>query len=269
MINFADYFLCMRVLLFLLGLLMTVPTFAQRGLNLQGGVMGGLSFISPQNHYDNPTFELDYVNTLGYNGSFSVGYGFRRSPLGLQAEVAYTAINQNYKGTFSPGYNLPNNQVHEKEVKLNYISTTIFMRYAPKLGGTYVIDKKVQLHVLLGIQLSVLAAAKGAYSINGTVKKFPEEFNFNPFVNPDYAYQNYAPVTKETDYYSRINSSLVLQAGIDWFVSDKFCISPAIRGQVSFNDINAKPYRIHDDYKASRAFLGGLYIGVGYFFSRG
>jgi hypothetical protein len=239
---------------------------AQRGFNFQAGAMGGLSFISPQNHYDNPTFELDYVNSIGFSGQAAIGYGFKRS-FGLMAEVGYQQINQKYDGQFSPGFDLPNNQKHNKEVNLSYITTSFLVRYTPNLADDYVLDTKVQMHLVSGLQIGLLSGAKAEYTVDGNKVDFP--VNFNPFVNTDFAYEGYPIETDAKAYFTKTNLSFVLQFGMDWFITEKLSLSPALRGHVSLLDINNKDYRIHDTYKASRVFYGGLYIGMCYFFSRG
>lgn len=239
---------------------------AQRGFNFQAGAMGGLSFISPQNHYDNPTFELDYENSIGYSGQAAIGYGFKKS-FGLMAEVGYQQINQKYSGQFSPGFTLPNNQQHKKEVNLSYITTSFLVRYTPNLADDYVLDNKVQMHFITGFQIGLLSGAKASYSVDGNKVDFP--VNFNPFVNTDFAYEGYPIQTDAKAYFTKINLSYVLQVGMDWFITDKLALSPGIRGHVSLMDVNNKDYRIHDTYKASRVFYGGLYLGMSYFFSRG
>jgi hypothetical protein len=62
--------------------------------------------------------------------------------------------------------------------------------------------------------------------------------------------------------------NLLIDLGFDWYITDRFYINPAFRGQVSLIDINAKDYRNHDQYEASHLFLGGLQVGIGYFFTK-
>lgn len=124
MIESVRHFLLISALFFAL------PVTAQKGFQIHGGGTAGISLIAAQNDYDNSFYELDYANTLGYSGGLTLGYGFKRSIVGVATEFSTTGIRQQYKGKFSPGLGFTGKGEHEKNVSLQYYNVGFYTRLA-------------------------------------------------------------------------------------------------------------------------------------------
>lgn len=248
----------------LLALLFSEMASAQKGLQLHLGGTGGLTFIAAQNTYDNNFYELDYKNTLGYSTGVTVGYGFKRSIASFQAEGGITSIRQNYTGAFRPGLGFTGKGEHEKKVDLQYYHIGFYTRLATAFKDDFVYDTKVQGHILTGIQMAFLGNANVDYYLDGNLEPYPSKIR--PYQDESYPY---TPVENDKDLFRTFAMTYVLQIGLDLFITDKLAVSPAIRGHVSMWDINKKEYSNHEQYKTSRFFIGGMYLGVAYFFGRG
>lgn len=250
-------------LFLLILLLLAKNVHAQRGLMIQTGAAGGLSFIAAQNHYDNSNYQLNYQNTPGFSGSFGVGYGFRPD-LGIMVEAGYQRIRQDYTNQFSPGLGFQGPGVHNKAMDLSYYQLGLYGRFSMSFVDDYVYDAKLQGYIAAGFQLGWLGQAKMDYVLDGNVEPYPSKIR--PYVDEDYPY---APVANDKDLFTPLAIAFALHVGLDWFIVDKLAISPSLRANASLTDINAKAYRKHEDYKASRYFFGGFFLGVSYYFNRG
>jgi hypothetical protein len=250
--------------LLLFALLFNEIALAQKGFHLHVGGTGGLTYVAAQNTYDNNFYELDYKNTFGYSAGATAGYGFKRSIASIQAEGGMTAIRQNYTGQFRPGLGFTGKGEHEKKVALNYIHIGVYTRLATAFKDDYVYNTKVQGHLLTGFQMAFLSNANVEYYLDGNLEPYPSKIR--PYQDENYPY---TPVEDDKDLFSKFAMTYVVQVGVDLFITEKLAISPAIRGHVAMWDINKKEYSNHDQYKASRFFIGGMYVGVAYFFGRG
>jgi len=235
---------------------------AQEGFQVMAGGAAGISYIAPQNHYDNDFYELDYKTTLGYNGGLAFGYGFS-DLISVIAEGSYAQFHQKYAGSFSPGYGAGKLE-HSKDLKLSYYNLGFYAKFATSFKDDYVYDTKLQGYAMAGFQMSKLGNAKQEYILNGAKIEYPTKII--PYPAEGYPY---APVSDPKVLFTPWAVSFVANIGVDWFVTEKLAISPAIRGQISLSDINSKNYRVHDPYKASRTIFAGLYLGITYYINRG
>jgi opacity protein-like surface antigen len=251
--------------LILLAVLMCLSgsSFAQRGWQVQVGAGGGLTYIAAQNHYDNGNYQLNFNSTIGYSGIIGVGYGFN-SNMGLILEGGMLQINQKWENKFRPGLGFVGEGIHKKEANLTYFNIAPQMRFATNFVDDYVMDAKLQGYIQTGFQLSFLGAAQMEYDLDGNIEPYPSKLR--PYNATDYPY---SPVSNDKDLFTNLALAFTLQIGLEYFVADKFSINLGLRGQASMTDINAKAYREHDEYKASRYFFGGLYLGLGYYINRG
>lgn len=235
---------------------------AQEGIHLSAQGIGGLSLVSPQNHYDNSFYELDYKYKMGFGGQFNIGYGFDPH-FALVLATGFQSYHQEYKGDFSPGLGAPP-QSHMKDIKLNYLNIGLLAKYSNTFQDAYVYDVKAQLVIKGGLMMSKLIGAEVTYNANGVDIPYPSKLI--PYTAIDYPY---APVTEDKDLFTDWTLSFVLNLGTDIFLSPKIAISPSIQTQISLLDINNKNYRKHDAYKASRTIFGGLNLGFTYYLNRG
>lgn len=244
-------------------LLVFEMAWSQKGVQLHLGGTGGFSFLAAQNTYGNNFYELDYKNTFGYGAGATIGYGFKGSIASIQAEVGFTSIRQDYKGRFRPGLGFTGNGEHDKNVALQYYHIGFYTRLATAFKDDFVYETKVQGHVLTGIQMAFLSNANVEYYLDGNLEPYPSKIR--PYQDENYPY---APVKDDKDLFRRFAMTYVLQVGLDLFITDKLAVSPAIRGHVAIWDINKGEYSLHEQYKASRFMLGGMYVGMAYFFGR-
>ncbi len=238
-----------------------VKSYAQEGMQLSGNAIVGIGMISPQNHYDNPYYELDYKYRIGYGANVKVGYGFT-DIISLVFIGGYQNFHQKYTGQFNPGFGAPT-QNHEKDVKLNYVDMGLLAKFATSFQGAYVYDVKAQLVVSTGFLVRKMIAADVQYLTNGTEVSYPQLLY--PYTNPAYPY---TPVSDSKDLYTKWGLSYVINVGADIFLTNNLAFTPAIEGQLALLDINAKNYRHHNEYKSSRTLFGGLTLGMTYYFSR-
>lgn len=252
---------CVFVLVIIIVQSLGINVYAQEGLQISAGGFGGLGIVAPQNHFDNPYYELDYKYKLSYGGQANVGYGFS-DLFALVLSVGYQQVNQGYSGEFSPGMGAPR-QVHEKNVRLNYTNIGLLAKFTASFQDAYVYDTKAQFFAMGGFLLNRLIGADLNYIANGVSMPYPSKLI--PYPAAGYPYD---PVTDAQSLFSDWGLSFVVHLGADIFLSEKFAITPAIQGQAAILDINNKNYRKHDNYKVSRTLFGGLNIGVTYYLSR-
>lgn len=235
--------------------------YAQEGMQLSGNAVVGIGMVSPQNHYDNPYYELDYKYRMGYGANVKVGYGFT-DIISVVFSGGYQHFHQKYVGDFRPGLGAPP-QSHEKDIKLNYVDLGLLVKFATSFQGAYVYDVKAQLVVTTGFLVRSLIGSDISYIANGTEVSYPQALI--PYTNPNYLY---TPVSEGNGLYTKWGLSYVINVGADIFLTDRLAFTPAIEGQLALLDINAKNYRQHKEYKASRTLFGGLTLGMTYYFNR-
>lgn len=235
--------------------------YAQEGLQLSGNVMTGIGMVSPQNHFDNPYYELDYKYKIGYGANVKLGYGFT-DIISLIFTGGYHHFSQKYVGEFRPGFGAPP-QNHEKNVKLDYIDMGLLAKFATSFQGAYVYDVKAQLVVSTGFLVRKLVGADVKYVANDVEVGYPQLLY--PYTNPVYPY---TPVTDDKNLFTKWSLAYIINVGADIFLTDKLAFTPAIEGQIAILDINSKNYRHHNEYKASRTLFGGLSVGLTYYINR-
>ena len=256
-------FLQLRDIVFIIVFQLFVSTLhALEGMQISAHGIGGIGLVSPQNHYDNSFYELDYKYKIGIGGQFNVGYGFTHRVSAILA-TGFQNYHQQYTGEFSPGLGAPN-QSHLKDINLGYLNIGLLAKYATTFQDAYVYGSKAQLVLMGGIMASNLISAKVSYKANGEEVAYPSKLI--PYTSEEYPYE---PFTKGKDLYTKWALSFVLNIGADVFLSDKIAISPSIQTQISLLDINNKNYRVHETYKASRTIFGGLNLGITYYINRG
>jgi len=242
-------------LLFFLGY---SPLSAQKGFY---GTLGGninISYVAPQNTYGVNNAELDYVFESGYSGNIRLGYNWHEM-LGIGLEASYLSGGQQYRDKIKLGPGQPRLQ-HDKLVRLNYITITPLFRVSPILEkNIYREERKFKFVMAVGPQVGILTGANVDYQIDGVDIPYP--IQGIPGVP-------YSPQMDDKKLYEDISVNLLFDFGFDWYISEKFFMNTAVRGQFSLTDINAKEYRNHDQYDASHLFLGGLQVGFGYYFTQ-
>lgn len=245
----------MKKILFIIVLLISVNgVSAQEGWYMSFNAQANASYIMNQNSYGAP--ELNYETTIGGGGNIAAGVNFNPE-LGLQLNGGITKGGQKYKDEFKLG---PKQfERNERDIDLTYLTVGLLFRYSPILPRQqYIDDPKIKMVIAVGPQIDWLAKADVVY------KRAMDEVGY-PFPQPDLGYK---AVGYDKDLYQKLVISGVLSIGIDYLVSEKFFINAALRTEVGFNDINAKAYRKHEGYGASRIFNPGIQFGLGFYFNR-
>lgn len=238
-----------------------LPAQSQEGwqINLSGN--GGVGFVAPQNHYGNDYYELDYQLKPSFGAHAYLGYGWNDN-ISTQLILGYQSFAQGYKGDFRPGLGAPP-QFHTKNIDLDYAQVGALVKFATSFKDAYVYDSKVQLIVSTGFIYGHLLKAAVEYIANDVKMPYPSKLI--PYTDPNYPY---TPVSQSKDLYRPWTLNFVLNAGTDIFLTEQFALTALIHGQASILDINAKDYRKHDGYKASRVLTGGLQLGLTYYINR-
>lgn len=236
-------------------------SFAQEGWQVNASANGGIGFVAPQNHYGNDFYELDYKLKPSFGGHAYIGYGWN-DIISTQLLIGYQKYSQGYKGDFSPGLGAPQ-QHHEKSIQLDYVQVGALVKFATSFQDAYVYDSKAQLVVSTGFVYGQLLKSNVEYIANDVIMPYPSKLI--PYTDPNYPY---APVSDSKKLYQPWTLNFVLNAGVDIFLTEQLALTALINGQASILDINAKEYRQHDAYKASRVLNGGLQLGLTYYINR-
>ncbi|MCO5248965.1 MAG: hypothetical protein M9887_08460 [Chitinophagales bacterium] len=253
------YFKLFAVLFFL-----SLYANAQQGFQMFVGPAIGLGIISPQNHYGNEHYELDYKFSPAFGGGINIGYGFKKL-VSLHLSTTYQQFNQKYADKFSPGFG-DLNQSHRKTVNQSYAEIGLMVKITQLLGDSYIYDRGVQIFATTGFVLGRLLSANLHYYVkkDGMEEvEIPYPGNISPYTSSPYQ-----PTTNDKELFTNWILLWNLNLGMDVFLNEKLTFTPSILGQVGLTDINAKKYRVHTPYKSSRVFFGGINLGMTVFFNR-
>lgn len=265
-----------RVLVIILGVL-SLNCYAQKGFyaGFSGNV--GTSIVANQNLYGvkfqylnkDKTFDPAHKLTIGYGGLAKIGYNFS-PPIGLQFELGYQSRGQNYDDTDGQNVN------HQKEIKLNYITTGVYFRYTSIFRKNfYKKEQKVRLALTIGPQFNVLVGASQQYSLYGdnfsTFNLDYENIDY-PAPAPDLPFwtspYNFTTEDDDKKLYKSLDVGILGRIGVDIYPKPWFFISPTITSYLSLTDINAEEYTTHSGYGASRNIAVGFEIGFGFYVNR-
>lgn len=242
-------------ILWLLILLAAFPLSAQEGF--YGALTGSVnaSYVTPQNTYGVNNAQLDYGFEGGYGGGLRLGYNWHEM-YGFGFEAGYVSGGQQYRDRIVLGPGQPRLR-HDKLVRLNYVTVTPLFRLSPKLEkNVYKQEQKLKFVMAIGFPIGIMTGANVEYQIAENDVPYPLTISA------------YDPVEDDKKLFEPLSVGLLLDLGFDWYITERFYINPGFRGQLTFTDINAKDYRNHAEYKASRLFMAGLQVSVGYFFVR-
>jgi hypothetical protein len=232
---------------------------AQYGMMVGARMAVGASYYTPQNNYGLFNRELDYKFNPGYNAGMRFGFGINKFHA-LLGEFNYNKQGQQYHDQFSTGRNKPKETI-DKDIDLNYMGGAIMYRFSPLTKNQKTKkykDIKGRLYLMGGVGINKLLSADVVYFRNEVVDN----------AYPTNATYGYAGVTEDKDLFMPIDVNLLAEVGGEIFVNKtkNFAIEPAFRMQFGLNDQNAKAFRIHDAYNASRNLFFGLQVGFIYFF---
>lgn len=263
---------------------LSAPSVAQEGFYL--GVTGnvGASMVTNQNDYGvlwnvpgKRDFELAYRGTIGYGGGLKFGYNFAPQ-FGMELHLGYQDRGMRYRDTDV------NDVTHRRTTDADYVYFALPFRYTSILKrNRFKQFQRVRLAIVAGPQIGILAGGGLEYTLE-TDGDFPlvpnstfddETVNF-PFPSsslvegfPPYyeAFYTNQPES-DRDLYSTVDFGLMFMIGVDIYATEWFYISPGITGYLGVTDINAKAYRDHSGYSASRHAAIGFGLSVGFYLSQ-
>lgn len=258
--------------IFFIGLIIlsTSVAFAQKGGIISVGATPGLSYMLAQNTYylNENAKELDYKPKFSYHVFVEGGYNFKEQH-GVLATVSFCQEGQKYKDDFKWKLYPALIGTHTKNVDFKYMGFGLLYRYSPTLPGQreHILtgDYHWRMKVVAGFEVDVLMKAGMTYKI--------DKDNSGNIVNYGYpipaAYGGYGayepnPTSDYKSYFKPIQGVGVIRYGFDYVFSNNMFIGVAFETKIGLNDINAKAYRDHPKYNASRNYFFGLNLEVGY-----
>jgi hypothetical protein len=267
-------------------LCVSTVAFAQKGGSISIGATPGLSYMLAQNTYylaDN-TKELDYRPKFSYHLVLQGGYNFKEQH-GIVAYVNYCDEGQRYQDEFKYKIYPALVGTHKKSVDFKYMGLGVLYRFAPLLAGQKQHIRSAIPHfrmkLLAGIETDVLLNAQMKYTVDlnnsGNVVNYGYPIPYQipgypvpapPNGQPGYGFSGYSPNGSDNykSYFKTLQAVLVVKYGFDYIFNNNMYIGVALETKFGLNDINAKPYRIHPDYKKSKNYFFGLNFELGYVF---
>jgi hypothetical protein len=245
----------------------------QKGGTISIGATPGLSYMLAQNAYylaDN-TKELDYKPKFSYHIFVQGGYNFKEQH-GIVAFANYCDEGQKYKDEFKYRKYPSLIGTHEKSVDFKYMGFGVLYRFAPLLSGQKQHIRTDEFHwrmkLLAGFEADFLLNAQMTYKITppgGTA--ITEPYPIDPAIGGYSAYQPNGSDNYKS-YFKTLQGVAVLRYGFDYIFSNNLFIGIALETKFGLNDINAKSYRVHPEYKKSKNYFFGLNVEVGYVFKK-
>lgn len=265
---------------FLMGL---SSAYAQKGGSISVGITPGLSYMLAQNTYylAENSKELDYKPKFSYHAFIQGGYNFKEQH-GIVAFANFCQEGQKYSDDFKYKKFPALIGKHEKEVDFKYMGFGALYRFAPLLQGQKQKIRTSEYHwrmkLLVGFEVDFLLNAQINYTVDlnntGDIKDYgypiPAQIG-TPLPNGvTYGYPDYSPNQSDNykSYFKTIQGVGVLKYGFDYVFNNNMYLGIALETKFGLNDINAKEYRIHPDYKKSKNYFLGLNVEIGYNFQK-
>ena len=246
---------------------------AQKGGMISAGVTPGLSYMLAQNTYflAENSKELDYRPKFSYHVFIQGAYNFKEQH-GVVAFANFCDEGQKYKDEFKWKKYPALIGTHEKSVDFKYMGFGVLYRFAPLLSGQKQHIRTEEFHwrmkLLVGFEADFLLNAQMKYVItpvggNPTTVGYP----IDPSIG---GYPTYSPNGSNNykAYFKGVQGVGVLRFGFDYIFNNNMFLGFAFEGKAGLNDINAKAYRVHPDYKKSKNYFFGLNVELGYSFQK-
>ena len=258
--------------LFFIGLviLSTNLIFAQKGGIISVGATPGLSYMLSQNTYylQGNAKELDYKPKFSYHVFVEGGYNFKEQH-GVLGFASYCVEGQKYQDKFAWKLYPATIGTHYKTVDFKYMGFGVLYRYSPTLPGQRehirTGDYHWRMKVVAGFEVDVLLKANMSYLVdkNDAGQLYNYGYPLSQIYGGYGAYEP-NPTTDYRSYFKPIQGVGVIRYGFDYVFKNNMFFGVAFEVKVGLNDINAKAYREHPKYKASRNYFFGLNLEVGY-----
>ena len=250
-------------------------TYAQKGGMISAGVTPGLSYMLAQNTYylAENSKELDYKPKFSYHVFIQGGYNFKEQH-GIVAFANFCDEGQKYKDEFKWRKYPALIGTHEKSVDFKYMGFGALYRFAPLLRGqkdhirVATDDFHWRMKLLVGFEADFLLNAQMKYNITpvgGTSTSVG--YPINPALG-GYADYTSNPSNNYKTYFKGVQGVAVMRLGFDYIFNNNMFLGIALEMKAGLNDINAKSYRVHPEYKSSRNYFFGLNVELGYSFQK-
>lgn len=250
-------------------------SYAQKGGMISAGITPGLSYMLAQNTYflAENSKELDYRPKFSYHAFIQGAYNFKEQH-GIVAYANFCDEGQKYKDEFKWRKYPALIGIHEKSVDFKYMGLGVLYRFAPLLRGqkdhirVATDDFHWRMKLLVGFEADFLLNAQMKYNITpvgGTSTSVG--YPINPGIGgyPDYASN---PSNNYKTYFKGVQGVGVMRLGFDYIFNNNMFLGIALEMKAGLNDINAKAYRVHPEYKSSRNYFFGLNVEIGYSFQK-
>lgn len=251
-------------------------TYAQKGGMISVGATPGLSYMLAQNTYylAENSKELDYKPKFSYHAFIQGGYNFKEQH-GIVAFANFCDEGQKYKDEFKWRKYDSLIGTHKKSVDFKYMGFGVLYRFAPLLRGQKDHiriandDFHWRMKLLVGFEVDFLLNAQIDYTVDykntGTIKNYgypiPPALGGYPAYTPN-------PSNNYKNYFNTVQGVGLLRFGFDYIFNNNMFLGFAIEGKAGLNDINAKAYRSHPNYKKSKNYFFGLNVELGYSFQK-
>lgn len=254
-------------------LMASATSFAQKGGSISVGVTPGLSYMLAQNTYylAENSKELDYKAKFSYHVFLQGGYNFKDQH-GIVTYANYCHEGQNYQDQFNWKKYPALIGIHQKSVNFDYMGFGVLYRFAPLLAGQKqqirTDNPKWRMKLLVGFEADFLLKAQMTYKIRPvggqtTTVGYP----IDPAIGGFPAYTP-NPTNDYKSYFQTLQGVGVIKYGFDYVSAKNVYVGLALELKAGLNDINAKAYREHPDYKKSKNYFFGLNVEVGYVFKK-
>lgn len=250
-------------------------TYAQKGGMISVGVTPGLSYMLAQNTYflAENSKELDYKPKFSYHAFIQGAYNFKEQH-GIVAYANFCDEGQKYKDEFKWKKYPALVGTHEKSVDFKYMGLGVLYRFAPLLKGQkeHIRIATDEFHwrmkLLVGFEADFLLNAQMKYKITPVGGK-PTDVGY-PILPSLGGYADYAPNPSNNykTYFKGVQGVAVMRLGFDYIFNNNMFMGFALEMKAGLNDINAKAYRVHPEYKSSRNYFFGLNVEIGYSFQK-
>lgn len=264
-----------KITLIFLFFFMASSAFAQKGGSISVGVTPGLSYMLAQNTFylAGNSKQLNYRPKFSYHAFIQGGYNFKEQH-GIVAFANFCAEGQRYQDDFKWKKYPALIGTHQKNVDFKYMGFGVLYRFAPLLRGQkdHVLVKDDNFHwrmkLLVGFETDFLLQAGMTYKVTppgGTATQIG--YPVDPSIG---GYPAYSP-NQSSDYksyFKTIQGVGVLRYGFDYIFNNHMYMGVALEAKFGLNDINAKSYRIHPEYKKSKNYFLGLNLEIGYNFQK-
>jgi hypothetical protein len=235
----------MKKIVFLLVVIVPISlkSFSQKGLGFGFGGAVNSTWILNQNTYGDA--ELKTKSKFNTEGQVTVGYNILPC-FGVWTGFGVAKLGQKYEGE-------QNSLKATRNIDLLYSVVPVLLRFSA--GG-----ERVKFHGLVGPEFAFLRYASQEYERGGTVLSDTSAVSLSGLHFDKGA-------NDITGRYQKNDILLLVDLGIDLYLTSSLFINAGLKINYGFKDINAADYRLpnsKNEYKASQNAYAGISVGINY-----